>query len=341
MKSVRRTAGAVATGAVVVMLAVGCSSSKSSSVATTEPATPASATAVSQPPAGIVVPSGPIKQVVALPVPGQAATLSTDGRSLVITTFHNPAERRPLVGTPPTTHTISLPASAAAVAAGPTGLLAAVPDAVLTIDPGTGAIARREISAPDPLSITAVDGDTTAVGTADGKVLLVHRSGDVDTISGLVRVDSLAAHDGRLVALDRAQSAIAEVDLSKKEFEGRQRAGNGAANVIADRYGRFLITNPRDGQLISFYGDPPVERFAFPVPNGPYGVAYDDNRNVAWVAESGANTVTGYELASGMPIQTKQSPTVRQPDSIAVDAAGGTLFIGSAAGDGLQAIALG
>jgi hypothetical protein len=335
MKSVRRTAGAVATSAVVVVLAVGCSSSKSNSVATTEPATPASATAVSTPPAGIVVASGPIKQVVFDGATHTVATLSGDGRGVSI---------YPSTGLTPQTsplRTIPLPAAAAALSSGATGLVAAVPDAVLTIDPGTGAISRREIAAPAPLSITAVDDDTTAVGTADGKVLLVHRSGEVDTVGGLVRVDSLAAHDGRLVALDRAQSAIAEVDLSKKKFEGRQRAGNGAANVTADRFGRFLITNPRDGQLISFYGDPPVERFAFPIPNGPYGVVYDDTRNLAWVTESGANTVTGYELASGMPIQTKQLPTVRQPNSIAVDAAGGTLFVGSASGDGLQAIALG
>ena len=325
----------VATSAVVLLLAVGCSSSKTGSVATTEPATPASATAVSQPPAGVVVPSGPIKQVVADSGTHTVATLAADGRGVSI---------YPSIGMTAQTQpqrTIPLPAPAAAIAFGATGLVVAVPNAILTIDPGTGAISHREIPAPAPLSITSVDADTTAVGTADGKVIVAHRSGAVDTIDGLVRVDSLAAHGGRLIALDRAQSAIAEVDLSKKKFDGRQRAGNGAANVIADRYGRFLITNPRDGQLISFYGDPPVERFAFPVPDGPYGVAYDDTRNVAWVAESGANVVVGYDLASGMPIQIKQSPTVRQPDSIAIDAGGGTLFVGSAAGDGLQAIALG
>ena len=57
-----------------------------------------------------------------------------------------------------------------------------------------------------------------------------------------------------------------------------------------------------------------------------------------WVSLTAANLVIGYDLATGIPVERARYPTVRQPNTLAFDDAGNTLFVVSAAGDGVQVI---
>ena len=59
-----------------------------------------------------------------------------------------------------------------------------------------------------------------------------------------------------------------------------------------------------------------------------------------WVTLTAENQVVGYDIATGIPVEQARFDTVRQPDTVAVDTAGGALLIGSATGDGLQRIPL-
>jgi phosphohistidine swiveling domain-containing protein len=51
-----------------------------------------------------------------------------------------------------------------------------------------------------------------------------------------------------------------------------------------------------------------------------------------------SNEVVGYTLDTGIPVEAERLATVRQPNSVAVDADTGDLYVGSATGDGLQRI---
>ncbi len=55
---------------------------------------------------------------------------------------------------------------------------------------------------------------------------------------------------------------------------------------------------------------------------------------------TGNNKVVGYDLSTGVPVEKNRFDTVRQPNSVTVDTATGTLVVGSATGDGLQRIPL-
>ena len=142
-----------------------------------------------------------------------------------------------------------------------------------------------------------------------------------------------------LAALDRRQTSITQIDLGSDSLGLSLRAGEGATNLATDHFGRILVTDTTGGELLVLTNDPLTMRQRFPGGTSPYGVAYDNRADVAWVTLTGTNEVVGYKLGTGMPKEVHRFPTVRQPDSVAVDPDTGNLFIGSAAGDGMQTIA--
>ena len=89
------------------------------------------------------------------------------------------------------------------------------------------------------------------------------------------------------------------------------------------------------------HGSVLIMRFRFPLADGPYGLAYDDRRNLLWVSQTAANQVVGFDLSTGEPRERARFATVRQPDSITVDPESGAVFVLSAVGEGLQRVARG
>ena len=138
--------------------------------------------------------------------------------------------------------------------------------------------------------------------------------------------------------LDRGRTAVSVVDLSTGQISPALRAGNGAANAVADRFGRMLVTDARDGELLAFAGDPPMLRQRFPLPGVPYGLAYDGQRDLAWVTLTALDEVVGLGVAGGEPVVVQRFHTVHQPDAVAVDPVSGRVLVVSAAGVGLQII---
>ena len=151
-------------------------------------------------------------------------------------------------------------------------------------------------------------------------------------------VPAQAATATKVWVLDRGRSAVSVVDMSSGGISPELRAGNGAADAVADRFGRMLVTDTRDGELLAFAGDPPLLRQRFPLPGAPYGVAYDARRDLAWVTLTGRDEVVGLGVAGGEPVVIHRFPTVHEPDAVAVDPVSGRVLVVSASGMGLQMI---
>jgi len=153
------------------------------------------------------------------------------------------------------------------------------------------------------------------------------------------RLLPVAAGSGTAIwVLDRGRSAVSVVDVSSGESSPGLRAGNGVGDAVADRFGRILVTDTRDGELLAFAGNPPILRQRFPLPGAPYGVAYDARRDLAWVTLTGRDEVVGLSVAGGEPVVVHRFPTVHQPDAVAVDPISGRVLVASASGMGLQMI---
>jgi len=316
------TAGLAATFALVTACSHGPAGD---ALPTIEPVTPAAS-----PPAAAegVLPNAP-RSVAFVSFDATTGLLATIGSDRTTLQILNPD------GTDPPRE-VTLPAPAAGLSPGKPGeVLVPAGAAVARVDLATGTVTEVAVGG-DARSAALDDGDL-AVGDADGTVRIV---GTDTTVTGLVSADAIAAVDGNLVVLDRRQSSVTEIDDGSTSLGLALRAGDGAANLVADHWGRVLVTDTTDGALLMFTTDSLVLRQRYPVGSSPYAVTVDERSGTVWVTLTASNEVLGYDLSSGIPEEIARHATVRQPNSVAVDPDTGDVFVGSAAGDGVQRIAV-
>lgn len=206
-------------------------------------------------------------------------------------------------------------------------------------DLATGRVTRVGVRDAEHVDFSAVtrraDG-TVLLGTADGTLYALGPDPtDPRRIAVHAHVDSLVAQGNTVAVLDRGQTSITTVEADGDVGQSL-RAGSGATTIAADPAGRLLVSDTRGGQLLVFGVDPLILRQSFPVADSPCGVA--GSRGLAWVSQTSANTVIGYDLSTGIPVEKVRYPSVRQPNALAFDDDAGTLFVLSGAGEGVQII---
>ena len=81
---------------------------------------------------------------------------------------------------------------------------------------------------------------------------------------------------------------------------------------------------------------PLILRQRYPVPDAPYGLA--GSSTLAWVSQTASNSVVGYDLSTGIPVEKVRYRTVQQPNSLVYDESSGTLYVVSGSGAGVQVI---
>ncbi|ULN54096.1 YncE family protein [Mycolicibacillus parakoreensis] len=237
-------------------------------------------------------------------------------------------------------HTIALPGPASALAGDGHGTAyLATRGGYFIVDLAAGHANRIEVDDAGDVEFTAI------ARRADGNLVLGSAEGTVYTLASetavakrhrdFARVDAIVTQGDVAVVLDRGQTSVTSIG---PDGDPRQslRAGAGATTLAADPAGRVLAADTRGGQLLVFGADPLVLRQSYPVPDAPYGLA--GSATLAWVAQTGTNTVVGYDLSSGIPVEKVRYPTVRQPNVLAFDDDADTLYVVSGVGDGVQVI---
>jgi hypothetical protein len=336
-------AGVALVGAVLVAgsvgeLVAGCGSNGRSD-ARSDPRQAVVAVAPASAPTGGPAPVGTVRplgaqatEAVVDPRTATVAVALTNPPRLLLTTLDSAAPPRevPLPG----------PAADLVLAAegGPLLVPVTTPASLIRVALDGGALSRTDLDGPAQGVVEV--GGRTVVAMGDRLVVLDGNrlAGRTRTIPGFVDAARLVPAGTKVGVLDRGRSAVSMVDPSSGETSPALRAGSGAADAVADRFGRMLVTNTRDGELLAFAGDPPVLRQRFPVPGAPYGLAYDGRRDLAWVTLTARNEVVGLNVAGGEPVVVHRFPTVHQPDAVAVDPVSGRVVVVSASGAGLQII---
>ncbi len=326
---------AAASGLLALALALGgCSSNPMDAPPPTiEPARAAVSPPTATPPAGRVVP---------LAGRPNAAVFDRTTQSLAVL-VPGPDAQAPaavaIVGAG-STRTVTLPSAATAMAGDGNGkAYLSARGAVITVDLGAGSATRNPVGGHPDTDFTAI------ARRADGRLVLGGADGDAFTLGPdltvahtatiFARIDAIVTQGNTAVVLDRAQTSVTALNAEGAP-EQALRAGLGATSIAADSAGRVLVSDTRGGQLLVFTADPLIERQAYPVPDAPYGVA--GSRRLAWVSQTATNTVVGYDLATGIPVEKVRYPTVQQPDTLAFDDDTGTLYVVSGSGAGVQLI---
>ena len=140
--------------------------------------------------------------------------------------------------------------------------------------------------------------------------------------------------DGRQVAVvgvsERALELRGTRDL---ESRGKIDVGVGPTHIVA-RGRRFFVVDTRGGGLLEVRTDNDDLRIhrRTNLPGGPYGITYDPPRKRFWVTLTKTNRVV--QMTDRRRLRS--FPTVRQPNSVAVDPKTGRVFVASRADGTLQ-----
>jgi DNA-binding beta-propeller fold protein YncE len=115
-------------------------------------------------------------------------------------------------------------------------------------------------------------------------------------------------------------------------------AGEGPTHVVAGPDDRFYVADTRGDALLVYDTDPELELAArVPLPGGaPYGLAAGPGRDVLWVTLTAENRLVRFALEGKVPREVASYPTVRQPNSVAVNPVTGRVFVAGRTGNALQ-----
>jgi DNA-binding beta-propeller fold protein YncE len=322
----------------------GCSANNADSPPPTiVPAQAAQSPPVTGAPAGVVRPlPGHAQAAVFDPATANLAVLSPGvGGQSTVSVVSSSGEARP----------VPLPGPATAIAGDNDGrVYASTRGGYFRIDLRAGTVSRVAIAGQPSTDFTAI------ARRADGKLVLGSADGAVYTLSNdstvgaslkiFARVDALVTQGNTAVVLDRGQTSVTTISASGNDADHALRAGEGATTMAVDSAGRVLVADTRGDELLVFGTDPLILRQRYPVRDAPYGLAGsspsrkggDIRPGLAWVSQTAINTVVGYDLATGIPVEKVRYRTVQQPNSLAFDDASGTLYVVSGSGAGVQVI---
>ena len=287
-------------------------------------AEPAGAPALTRPPAGRVITVGdqaegvaadPVTHLVVIGVRNPDGLTIVDGRTGVV------RRRVPLPG-----HLRHLQ-------------LAAPGGPVLVPDESSGSVLTVALPTGDVTSRTAVgryphDATRTADGTvvaADelGGALVFIRDGVVrQRITDVTQPGGVAAVGAGVAMIDVYDHTLDVYRTGPVVRTARIPAGAGPSHLVADRHGRLFVVDTRADRLLTFSAFPRAAQTLWTsLPGSPYGLAYDAVRDRLWVTLAGRNQVVGFDVSGTAPREIARFPTVRQPNTVAVDAGTGRVFV--------------
>ena len=196
------------------------------------------------------------------------------------------------------------------------------------------------VTGTSPHDAAAAANGTVFVSNEHGGTVTALRGGHFAKVfTDCVQPAGLAASGTAVGMIDARKNTLTVYDADKLTVLGSTPAGIGPTHLIADRHGRMIAADTR-GNAIRVFDPLPTPRQVANAAQagGPYGLAYDPQRDRLWVASSGTNQVIGYDMAQPTPRQVQQIPTVQNPYSLTVDPRTGRLFVAGVTGGQVQVI---
>jgi DNA-binding beta-propeller fold protein YncE len=192
-----------------------------------------------------------------------------------------------------------------------------------------GAVRRRVSVGAYPHDLAAAGG-AVLVGDERANALSAVRGAHVTaTTKVATQPGGVAALDGgRRVAVVSVRERVLELyDARTLRRLGGAPAGVGPTHVACLDRGPCYVADTRGDALLVYSvgaGVEPTRRYA--LPGGPYGIALDSARRQLFVTLPARNELVEL-VAHGRPHVVRRWPTVRQPDSVAVDERTGDVFV--------------
>ena len=185
--------------------------------------------------------------------------------------------------------------------------------------------------------------------SADGKIFVADEFGDTvsvveggrvtETLPAPEQPGGIAAVRDRFVAVVTVAERVMQVyDAVTGEMLGSTPAGVGPTHIEA--IGEYAYVADTEGDMIRKFliAAEPREVDAVAAAGTPYGIAIDRPRKRLWITLTATNQLAGYSIAGDRPVRTFTYPTIRQPNTVAVDPSDGAVFVGSRSDAQIQRI---
>jgi DNA-binding beta-propeller fold protein YncE len=177
------------------------------------------------------------------------------------------------------------------------------------------------------------------VADEKGGTLSVVTDGEVTrTLDSQTQPGGLAAVGDLAGVVDVGAFTLTSYDVPAGDLGTVVPAGSGPTHVVADSQDRFLVADTRGDAVLVFEADTLSRLQTLPLPGTPYGLAYDAVHEVLWVTLTATNEVVGLSTAGAELTEVARFPSVRQPNTVAVDERNGRVFVGSRATGELQLV---
>lgn len=191
-----------------------------------------------------------------------------------------------------------------------------------------------------PHNVAATPGGRIFVANEAASTASVIEDGEViETIKTPLNPGGVAVTKSGLVGIVGVKGLALEVyEADTLDSVDIIDAGKGPTHVVSGSDDRFYVADTRGNALLIYETHPELEQAAsVPLPGGaPYGMALDPRRDRLWVTLTAKNRVVEFALDGAVPRKVASYPTVRQPNSVAVNPASGRVFVAGRTEDALQ-----
>lgn len=141
-----------------------------------------------------------------------------------------------------------------------------------------------------------------------------------------------------VVRIHRADSTIQSLDWKKSREGGRLRVGQGVGQISDGRHGVVVASDTNGRRLAIYTAEDVVRLHQFGnVDGSPWGTAWDDSRQLAWVTTPDNNQAHAYSIETGVPVLKGSVDVLADAHFIGV-ADNGTVLVASAGDAGVQII---
>ena len=225
---------------------------------------------------------------------------------------------------------------------GPVLVPAELSDSLIQVSLPAGRVLRETPVGDFPHNVAATPGGRIFVASEAASTASVVENGEViETIKTPLNPGGVAVTKSGLVGIVGVKGLALEVyEEDTLDSVDIIDAGEGPTHVVAGPDDRFYVADTRGDALLVYDTHPELELAArVPLPAGaPYGIALDPRRDDLWVTLTAENKLIRFALDGDTPRKVASYPTVRQPNSVAVNPASGRVFVAGRTGNMLQLV---